>query len=73
VARLVHFIKHDLVGFLQTVKVGMELLERESLDRQTMEHVIDLVRQTLDRGFAYGVLLDDYAHTVDGVARDDEE
>lgn len=60
IAELVHQIRHDLIGFLQSVKVGLELLEREGLDQETMHEVTGLIRANCERGFAYGRMLEVY-------------
>lgn len=67
VATLLHHIKHDLVGFMQAVKMGLDLLMRESLDRDTQVEVIELVQANVERGIAYGRFLEGYARDLEGV------
>ncbi len=66
VAALIHHIKHDLVGVMQSVKMGLELLRRESLDPHTQAEVIELVQANVDRGLAYGRMLEGYARGLEG-------
>lgn len=61
IAELISAIKHDLVGFMQAVKVGLELLAREELDQNTEQEVIALIQENVERGFAYGRMLEDMA------------
>ncbi len=65
IAALISTIKHDLVGFMQAVKVGLELLAREELDRDTEQEVMALIQETVERGFAYGRMLEDMARQLE--------
>jgi hypothetical protein len=65
VAALLSAIKHDLVGLLQSVKVGLELLEHEDLDTHTAHEVLTLIRENVERGFAYGQMLERVARQLE--------
>lgn len=52
VAHLVDKIKHDLVGYLQSLRMGVELLQREKLDPEVAQTVIRLLNENLARSFA---------------------
>ncbi|PJF35706.1 MAG: hypothetical protein CUN49_09175 [Candidatus Thermofonsia Clade 1 bacterium] len=53
VAALLSAIKHDLVGLMQVMKIGLELLVREDLERDSAQEVLALIQENVERGFAY--------------------
>jgi hypothetical protein len=65
VVALLSAIKHDLVGLLQSVKIGLELLAREDLDARTAHEVLALIQENVERGFAYGQLLERVARQLE--------
>lgn len=66
VAHLVDKIKHDLVGYLQSLKMGVELLQREKLNPEIAQAVIGLLNENLARSFAYSEQLAKYARGISG-------
>lgn len=61
---LLSAIKHDLVGMMQAVKVGLDLLAHEGLDSESAHEVLSLMRENIERSFAYMRMLDDVVHQL---------
>lgn len=65
VAALLSALKHDWVGILQSIKVGLELLMHEQLDANATQEVLALMGENLERGFAYGRVLERLARQLE--------
>ncbi len=50
---------------MQAFKIGLELLEREELDSGSIQEVLALIQENVERGLAYGRLLERLARQLE--------
>ncbi|MFQ3534259.1 MAG: hypothetical protein SNJ58_00140 [Aggregatilineales bacterium] len=65
IAALLGAIKHDWIGLMQAFKIGLELLKREELDSGSIQEVLALIQENVERGLAYGQLLERLARQLE--------